>query len=292
MAKDSRSKISDILGSVGESYKSVIKVMDIDIGLIDFDEKNEYLNGYEDLEQLQSSIDQIGMKSVIGVYKKPDGRYLCYSGHSRILAEMNNGKKKLTCQVEKMPETEAEKNKMLVMMNTQRRKRPLYVARNMKELERIYRMEGTKGDVIEKVCKHFGIARKTFYRYYKILELREEYQELCKELDFPFTILVDNYDSLSEDQKTKLYELIKEKQNSEEKIISGVELKELIEELKLKDVPREKTAENKVYIDTYVNKMYKLSKENSFEIKNKKRTLQRALEAKEFIDRIIKECEE
>lgn len=188
--------------------KSMIK--DIEIDKIDFDEMNEELNGYDEaeLETLNAAMDKTKQQQVIGVYSKPDGRYQCYSGHRRIMVEKKRGKIKVTCQISELPDRNTQ-IETLMLMNVQRNNiRPLYLARQFKEEERILRERAFKGDVNEEIGRLFGFSKSQVTRYKKILELPDVYQELCKREDFPFTAFSGDFFELDEDKKKRVYEEI------------------------------------------------------------------------------------
>ena len=154
-------------------------VADLSLDLLDFDENNEFLFGYHDLERIKNTIDESKLTAPPIVYKKDDGRYLIASGHTRVKALKELGKKKVTCQIMALPGNEDQIKKNLIYLNTQRREAPLYIARNISEYEKILRREGFKGSMDQELAKQFGYKKTMLYRYKKILSLPKELQELC-----------------------------------------------------------------------------------------------------------------
>lgn len=270
--------------------KLSIDVRDVDINLIDMDDMNTYLNGYEDQASISASIEEIGMKSIICVYEKEDGRFLCYSGHMRLIAAKENGLKKITCQIDKEP-SEEDKIKNLIYMNLQRTKRPLYIARSIKEYEKLLRKNGDKNSY-DKISKIFNLSEKTIKRYLKVLELPNEFQELCKDKDFPFTILVDKKSGLQDEDYNVIYKVLEEINFD----VDSKKMCDIIDNIKRNEEKRQEEKgihEKKSHsIEQIINKIYK-SKENleNTEIKNREETLRKAIEIKDYVEQIIKLCE-
>lgn len=182
--------LRDITKNIDFSSTSA-HVKDISIDLIDEDELNEQLFGYEDLYKIEESFETIGNKSVISVYAKPDGRYLCFSGTQRLKAARKSGDKKITCVVDgKVPESKEERAEKLLFMNAQRESRPYYIAQQLKAYEQILRKRGEKNPakVIE---KKFGIKDRMQHYYKNILKLNPVLQELFKRNDISFAALLD-----------------------------------------------------------------------------------------------------
>lgn len=304
---DKKGSLANMMKQTAKSFStqsnSIAKNIPID--LIDFDEKNEFLNGYEDQEKLEESINEIGMLSVIGVYKKNDdsGRYLCYSGHSRLKALISAGKDVVPCYIKDEPENELDKTKNLILMNIQRQKRPLYFARNLKEYESILRKEGNKNP-FEIITKQYGISKVTFYRYMKILKLPDNMQQLCTAVDFPYSILVDAAETMTEEEQSQLCDEIAKKQSILEDAITSNELKELIDKIKNKskiesenpisdlDTAKEKKS---AYVHTACKRFLKLKNNDLKDIikeNDKERTLVCASQLRDYLDEIIKYCKD
>lgn len=305
---DKKGSLANMMKQTAKSFSaqnnSIAKNIPID--LIDFDEKNEFLNGYEDQEKLEESINEIGMLSVIGVYKKNDdsGRYLCYSGHSRLKALISAGKDVVPCYIKDEPENEIDKTKNLILMNIQRQKRPLYFARNLKEYESILRKEGNKNP-FDVITKQYGISKVTYYRYMKILKLSDELQQLCATVDFPYSVLVDNAESMGIEEQHQLYDIVLKKQSVLEDTITSSELKELIDNIKnkgeieaIKDVVQKETEpveKKSAYVHTACKRFLKLKENdlsNIIKDHDKSRTLVCATELRDYLNEIIKYCQE
>ncbi|WP_458458063.1 ParB/RepB/Spo0J family partition protein [Pseudobutyrivibrio sp.] len=175
-------------------------VADLSLDLLDFDENNEFLFGYHDLERIKNTIDESKLTAPPIVYKKDDGRYLIASGHTRVKALKELGKKKVTCQIMALPGNEDQIKKNLIYLNTQRREAPLYIARNISEYEKILRREGFKGSMDQELAKQFGYKKTMLYRYKKILSLPKKLQELCAYDEIAWYGLIDNYTSIPEEK--------------------------------------------------------------------------------------------
>lgn len=270
--------------------KLSIDVRDVDINLIDMDDMNTYLNGYEDQASISASIEEIGMKSIICVYEKEDGRFLCYSGHMRLIAAKESGLKKITCQIDKEP-SEEDKIKNLIFMNLQRTKRPLYIARSIKEYEKLLRKNGDKNP-IPKISKIFNLCDKSVRRYLAVLDLPNEFQELCKSTDFPFTVLVNKKTGLQDEDYNVIYQALEEFNF----VVDSNELCSIIDKIKQKEEhiiqKEEKESQTKTKsIEQIINQIYKTKQDYSItDIKNREETLRKAIEIKEYVEQIIKLC--
>lgn len=251
MAQD---KFGDLFGNISKRDTATMDthavVKDINVELIDFDEKNEELNGYDDIEldALDSAMSTTKQQQVIGVYSKEDGRYQCYSGHRRILVAKRKGKKTITCQISKLPENRDDQIETLMLMNVQRNNiRPLYLARQFKEEERILRARGFNGNVGKEIGRLFGFSEAQVNRYRKIMKYPEEFQNLCKRSDFPFTAFNDSILKLDEKKTQKLLNLINQIIEKNGRITEN-ELKILIhdiDKIEVKEQNNEKVEETK-----------------------------------------------
>lgn len=273
-------------------------VADIALDLLDFDENNEFLFGYHDLERIKNTIDESKLTAPPIVYKKEDGRYLIASGHTRVKALKDLGKKKVTCQIMALPNNEDQIKKNLIYLNTQRREAPLYIARNISEYENILRREGFKGSMDQELAKQFGYKKTMLYRYKKILSLPKELQELCAYDEIAWYSLIDNYSSIEPD---KIEDFCKDVLDilEEEGHVSNKQIEELIAATKPAEEKEEKSEP-----ETISDKPEKLSKkfkkivsiayadEIKIKRKDRKEIKEQAEELKIFLDKIIEACEE
>ena len=178
---------SNLFGAMTSNDKQAIAshvtVKDIDIELIDFDKMNEELNGYDEneLDTLETAMESTKKQEIVGVYQIPDSnRYLCYSGHRRILIAKKKNKKQITAEVHELPDRNTQ-IETLILMNTQRdNNRPLFIARKAQELIRIAR-ERNENSPVKNVAQKLGMSTMQLSRYMKILELPDVYQELSQE---------------------------------------------------------------------------------------------------------------
>ena len=187
--------------------KTSRQVEDIDISLIDTDEINEELFGYEDLYKIEQSFDTIGNNSVIYVYKRKNGRYLCYAGNQRLIASKKRGEKKITCIIDG-DEPESEKRlEQLIFMNSQRTPRPYYTAMQISEYEKLLRRRGEKdpGAVLE---EKFGIQKRAQRKYKQVLTFNKVLQELFKRDDIPFMTLVNVCAKVPEGREQEFYDIL------------------------------------------------------------------------------------
>lgn len=225
-ARPSKTLLHDLTDQINASNKSVKtkrRVEDIDIDLIDTDEVNEELFGYEDLYKIEESIETIGNKSVIFVYERPDGRYLCYAGNQRLIASKRKGEKTITCVIDGPEPEKQERIEQYIFMNAQRSPRPYYIAQQLKAYENILRSRGVK-DVPKTIEQKFGYKVRMQQIYKQILTLTPELQSLFKHEGIQMKHLLDVCSMIPEDKKTEFAEIlgskIKEEGSSTELINS------------------------------------------------------------------------
>lgn len=198
--------VKDVIASNNEDSDTTYKalslnsgtsknIIDIDIDLIDNDELNENLFGYEDVALIEESMNTFGDKSVINVYERGNGRYLCYSGNQRLIALKNLKAQKVTCFVDGPEPTKDTRTEALIYMNAQRTRRPLYIARQITAFEKILRSKGEK-NVSDKIKRQFGYETRTQQQYKQILSFPQNYQTLFGYESAPINALIDCYNKL------------------------------------------------------------------------------------------------
>lgn len=271
-------------------------VADLSLDLLDFDENNEFLFGYHDLERIKNTIDESKLTAPPIVYKKDDGRYLIASGHTRVKALKDLGKKKVTCQIMALPDNEDQIKKNLIYLNTQRREAPLYIARNISEYESILRREGFKGSMDQELAKQFGYKKTMLYRYKKILSLPKELQELCAYDEIAWYGLIDNYVDIPEDKYNEFIASILSILD-EEGHVSNKQVEDIIRGYTNKESKKEEKVNN-LEKGEKISKRFKkiVSMMYDGEIKVKRKDKQeikvQAEELKEFLDKLIEACED
>ena len=271
-------------------------VADLSLDLLDFDENNEFLFGYHDLERIKNTIDESKLTAPPIVYKKDDGRYLIASGHTRVKALKDLGKKKVTCQIMALPDNEDQIKKNLIYLNTQRREAPLYIARNISEYESILRREGFKGSMDQELAKQFGYKKTMLYRYKKILSLPKELQELCAYDEIAWYGLIDNYVDIPEDKYNEFIASILSILD-EEGHVSNKQVEDIIRGYINKESKKEEKVNN-LEKGEKISKRFKkiVSMMYDGEIKVKRKDKQeikvQAEELKEFLDKLIEACED
>ncbi len=271
-------------------------VADLSLDLLDFDENNEFLFGYHDLERIKNTIDESKLTAPPIVYKKDDGRYLIASGHTRVKALKDLGKKKVTCQIMALPDNEDQIKKNLIYLNTQRREAPLYIARNISEYESILRREGFKGSMDQELAKQFGYKKTMLYRYKKILSLPKELQELCAYDEIAWYGLIDNYVDIPEDKYNEFIASILSILD-EEGHVSNKQVEDIIRGYTNKESKKEEKVNN-LEKGEKISKRFKkiVSMMYDGEIKVKRKDKQeikvQAEELKEFLDKVIEACED
>ena len=271
-------------------------VADLSLDLLDFDENNEFLFGYHDLERIKNTIDESKLTAPPIVYKKDDGRYLIASGHTRVKALKELGKKKVTCQIMALPGNEDQIKKNLIYLNTQRREAPLYIARNISEYEKILRREGFKGSMDQELAKQFGYKKTMLYRYKNILSLPKELQELCAYDEIAWYGLIDNYTSIPEEK----YDVFVNEVLSildEDGHVSNKQVEDLISGYIVKESTPKENNDEVVKVEKISKKFKKIvslayDEEINIRKKDKQEVKRQAEELKEYLDRIIEACDE
>ena len=191
MSNDFFSGIKKVsLKSDDKQNTSSRRIEEIDISLIDVDEINEQLYGYEDLYKIEQSFDVIGNKSIIYVYERDNGRYLCYAGNQRLIASRKRGERKITCVIDGQEPSKEERIEQLIFMNASRTPKPYYIAKQLSEYEKVLRSKG-KNNVTAIIEEKFGFKKRMQQRYKQILTLPVELQELFKYDGVPFLHLLE-----------------------------------------------------------------------------------------------------
>lgn len=296
---------SNLFGTMTSNDKQAIAshvtVKDIDIALIDFDKMNEELNGYDEneLDTLETAMESTKRQEIVGVYQIPDSnRYLCYSGHRRILIAKKKNKKQITAEIHELPDRNTQ-IETLILMNTQRdNNKPLFVARKAQELIRIAR-ERNENSPVKNVAQKLGMSTMQLSRYMKILELPDVYQELCKRKGFPFTVFDKEFFELNEEERKKLYEQI-EIIIGKEGNISYTQIQSLIRNIKCPpdnketEAPSKNSGKRYKSVDNMVNTLKNTLELNESlkKIKNAEVVKQQAQEAINLLNQIIFKCNE
>ena len=218
--------------------KTEKRVEDIDIDLIDIGEMNEQLFGYEDIGKIKESFNEIGNHSVIYVYTRGNGRYLCYAGNQRLIASKQANEKKITCVIGGPEPDEEQMLKDLMFMNAQRTPRAYYIARQVEEYEKILRRKGNKAPS-EEIEQKLGIKAPSQRKYRQILKLDPVLQELFKRDDIPAYYLIEVCNKIPSDKAHIFAELFLEKCENE------VPSREMIEDVYKLATSREEKVEEK-----------------------------------------------
>ncbi|SDI56173.1 hypothetical protein SAMN05421493_11817 [Pseudobutyrivibrio sp. 49] len=285
--KDLTNDISD-----RKSLKTDKRIEDIDIELIDTDDVNEELFGYEDMYKIEQSFDEIGNNSVIYVYTRKGGRYLCYAGNQRLLASKKKGEKKITCVISGPEPTKEERIERLIFMNSQRTPRPYYIAKQLVEYENLLRRKGEK-KVTEAIERKFGYKGAMQRRYKQILKIDTNLQDLFKREDIPFVYLLDSCNKIPEG-KEKLF--IKSFNDLNDGEITTAVIDTILESL-TKDSDTKEKQEKKV-LPKKTSQVFKAFSslpyyEDNVTIPEDKKELiaQQAKDLIEYANKVLKACE-
>ncbi len=190
--EDEDTTISSASGTKHNDTSKCIK--DIDINLIDIYEKNERLFGYNNLDHVKNSLKNTEAKSVeIHVFEKENGRYLVYSGNTRLKALKVMGKKKVTCIIDGPVPEEDELDLMVIASNVQRDNDPYHLAHQIERLTNIFKSkDGLSGDSLyTKIKEYTGIGKSAQNQYTQIFKYSEEIQLLFDDPNVSFRKLLD-----------------------------------------------------------------------------------------------------
>lgn len=269
-------------------------IQEIEIDLIDSDEENEYLFGYNEVSEIAKSIKEVGFKSVVTVYKKENGRYQCLSGNSRIRACKELKMDKIRCEIVEAPKSDDEKDLVLIKLNTQRVNRPLYLARQIKRAEEIYRNQGLKGaELEEKICDAFNIKRSQMFEYKKINNIHPILQDLCAVDGVPYSGITKVSEEIPEDKLREFHDKVVDycKNNS---YIDGPKIGLIMKSLKEEYIEEEveKTAK-KVDVNKVLKKLDTIDMEKEIKIKKKEKESikEKALMYIEYLNKVVEECD-
>ena len=168
-------------------------VKDIPLSQIDLYELNEKIFGYNNLEALETSIKNTGTDAIeIHVYEKPDGRYLCYSGNTRLKVLKKLNLKLVTCIIDGPVPDDNELLLNVVSMNTQRVDDPYHVALRIQAVENALREKGLAGESLTgELEKRLGYKRTQQFQYKQILSSPSELQPLFSNPNVPFKKLLE-----------------------------------------------------------------------------------------------------
>lgn len=210
----SKSKSNNLVNSVLKQVDETSldnKKRDIEISLIDLNEDNEDIFGYDDVDFLAAEIAEFGFSGAIEVYAKKDGRYEVSSGHRRLLAAKKNGYQKVPCIISEDVD-DATKAQKLIMSNIHHRKMsPLmwakainYYEKNVLDKNKQY--EGRKRD---ELARKFNISPASVHRYTVLLNLIPELQKQANTYGYPYNILVP-IASLDKEDQVKVLKMLED----------------------------------------------------------------------------------
>lgn len=195
------------------TLKTEKQVEDIDINLIDEYDRNEQIFGYNNLEDVISSIKQTGPQGVtINVFTKDNGRYLCYSGNTRLRAMKALKEKKITCIIEGPMPDDHELMLRAIYGNKQREFDPYHIAQEIEMVEASFRAKGLAGAMLAEEIEAVTGYKSTSQKLYKqILKLNPSLQTLFDSKDIPYKHLL-NVCRLIPDDKAELFKEVYENQ--------------------------------------------------------------------------------
>lgn len=244
--KTKGNKSLSILNSIGDDD---VMENEIDIELIDFNEKNFYgqNDDEEDIKELSESIKEIGLLHNIVVKINNKGRYTLISGEKRTKAyrllyeESRDAKwKKIPCKVRDDIKNDVDEEITLIRANRDVRERSETIkAREVERLESLYekkKLSGEKvGVVRKKIAEDLGISESMVHRYKKVNELIPELKNMLDNDEIGLSTVTDFVADKPENEQRLFYEFIsnvgKKVSRDEAKVISE-EMQATISKLK------------------------------------------------------------
>jgi len=244
--KTKGNKSLSILNSIGDDD---VMENEIDIELIDFNEKNFYgqNDDEEDVKELADSIKEIGLLHNIVVKINDMGRYTLISGEKRTKAyrllyeESKDTKwKKIPCKVRDDIKNDIDEEITLIRANRDVRERSETIkAREVERLESLYekkKLSGEKVGVIrKKIAEDLGISESMVHRYKKVNELIPELKNMLDNDEIGLSTVTDFIADKPENEQKLFYEFIsnvgKKVSRDEAKVISE-EMQTTIDKLK------------------------------------------------------------
>ena len=266
------------------------EIVDIEVSLIDNDELNEQMFGYEDLDNLELSFDTIGNKAVIVVYRRANGRYLCESGNQRLLIAKRQGDKTITCYIDGNEPSEEKRIENLIFMNTQRTPKPYYLAAQLVAYEKVLHKRGI-ANVSAEIEQKFGIKSAMQRRYKSILKLDECLQNLFKRDDVPLTFLLERCSKLKEGKEREFasvfYSLAENEEVTTQLIAKVFSIVNEDTSKKENNIKIQKT--NQIFKELVSLPYY----DNDVIVPDNKKAVvkQQALDYKAYLDKVIAACD-
>ena len=195
--------------------------LDIALDKLVENKENEELFGGVDEESIQNlanGIKKDGFRGVINVWDKRDGTYEIYSGHRRVRALKKIGYNKLVpCAVSPYPETETDRQRLLLAFNIHSRGsiyaaasgKSIYITRQINLLKSILKKEGFTGNVLNEIASEFGTSVTTVKRYMRLNDCTDAVINAESEGLIPLSI-ASTMSTLSESVQNKTIDMIKE----------------------------------------------------------------------------------
>lgn len=200
-----------------------IKVVNLELDLIDENPDNEHIFNMDDIDALAKSIEEEGFSGAIEVFKKPDGRYEISAGHRRYQAMKRLGRKTIPAIVSASVDNISRAKKLLSSNINNRVLTPLDMARAVEYYkENVLKPSGFKGNMRQALMDFFNKSGTQIHRYEAIMKMIPELQELSNNPMFPFTAFTSAA-TMTKEQQYELYRRIIQ-YNDESKSGDGFEI--------------------------------------------------------------------
>lgn len=246
-------KIFETISQKSESQANAPIIIEISLEEIDPNPDNETIFNMNDIDRLATVIRTQGFSGAIDVFKKPDGRYEISSGHRRYYAMKEIGEKTIPCLVSSMPSDIQRASKLLTSNIHNRQMTPMdyanalayYIEHVVEPRNAELKNQGEKKlSTIDECMNFFGCSRAQYFRWSRLNSLIPELQEMVKEIDFPYTAIVD--ENLSEEeQKEVLEKIIAEKEKYPDATLQKNTLSGFVDKAKKKEEAPKPTTPNK-----------------------------------------------
>lgn len=216
---------------------------EVDIDLIDFNEKNFYGERYkdEDIQDLAESIKEIGLLHNIVVIPNDNGRYTLISGEKRtkayryLLKEEKDPKwSKIPAKIKDDVKNEIDEEIALIKANRDVTERSESIkAREVERLESLYEQKKLSGEKVgvvrKKIAEDLGISESMVHRYKKVKELIPELKNMLDNDEIGLSTVTDFIADKSESEQKLFYEFI----SNLGKKVSRNEAKTISEEMQI-----------------------------------------------------------
>lgn len=183
------SVINDIQSDASKEMQ-VQKVMNIEVEFISTNHFNKA--PMVEIEELVSSIKEMGLQQPLVVYKRSNHDYVLLGGERRLTAVKHIGLETVSCIIQSKPKDEVEERLSILTLNSQRDEEPEYKKARALEYEELYKIKKDRGEIDKGVHKkdwigmHMSLSGRQITR---LLDVNETETKVTteQEADNPLT---------------------------------------------------------------------------------------------------------